>query len=125
MTIERAGTESEARIPAQGEEGSGYLAENEDFLVQVPVDSVCVVDEVAQQLAVLRGGHDEDLFGPVVQDELVRELAVLKISLMAPVGVHVGDLPNPYGLLGVLHAQGLSPYVGCMDERFLTRWTPS
>jgi hypothetical protein len=34
------------------------LAEDEDFLVEVPVDGVGVVDEVPQDLGVVGGGHD-------------------------------------------------------------------
>src|SRR5215218_2408276 len=37
------------------------LAEDEDFLVEVPVEDVGVVDEVPQDLRVVSGGHDEDL----------------------------------------------------------------
>src|SRR5829696_9047008 len=35
------------------------LAEDEDFLVEVPVDGIGVVDEVPQDFGVVRGGHDD------------------------------------------------------------------
>jgi hypothetical protein len=54
------------------------------------------VDKIPQDLRVVCGGHDQSLLGPVVQDQLVRELAFLQRSLAAPVGVDVGDLPNLY-----------------------------
>jgi hypothetical protein len=68
------------------------------------------VDKIPQDLRVVCGGHDQSLLGPVVQDRLVRELAVLQRSLAALVGVDVGDLPNLYRLLGVLLAQGEPPH---------------
>jgi len=82
------------------------------------VEGVRVVDEVPQDLRVVGGGHDQGLSGPVVQDELVGELAVLQfalasspwlVRLAAPVGVCVGDLGNLYRLLGVPSAQGEPP----------------
>jgi hypothetical protein len=88
---------------------SVYLAENDDLLLSVPIEGVRVMDEVPQDLGVVGGGHDEGLLGPVVQDQLVRELAVLERSLAAPVGVDVGDLPDLYRLLGVLLTQGQPP----------------
>ena|SRR4028119_1918664 len=72
---------------------------------------------------IVDGGHNEDLLGPVVEDELVGELAVLKRPLAAPVGVDVGDLPDLYGLLDVLPTQGLSPRVGVVDGVLLTHPT--
>ena len=68
------------------------------------------MDKIPQDLRVVCGGHDQSLLGPVVQDRLVRELAVLQRSLAALVGVDVGDLPNLYRLLGVLLAQGEPPH---------------
>ena len=68
------------------------------------------MDKIPQDLRVVRGGHDQSLLGPVVQDRLVGELAVLQRSLAALVGVDVGDLPNLYRLLGVLLAQGEPPH---------------
>src|SRR3712207_6229761 len=88
--------------PARRVSGSVYLAEDDDLLLGVPVEGVGVVDEVAQDLGVVRGGHDERLLGSVVQDQLVGELAVLEGTLAAPVGVDVGDLPHLYGRLGLL-----------------------
>jgi hypothetical protein len=79
------------------------------------------VEEVSQELGVVRGRHNEDLLGSVVQDELVGELAVLKLSLVAPVGVDVGDLADLYTLLGVLLARGEPPRAGVVDEGLLTR----
>jgi hypothetical protein len=64
-----------------------YFAEDQDFVVQIVVDGV------------VGCGHDQGFFGAVVEDELVGELAWLVEALAAPVGVHVGDLPDPYGLL--------------------------
>ena len=58
--------------------GSGYLAEDEHLLLKVSVEGLRVVDEVAQHFGV-GGGHNEGLLGPVVQDQLVRELAVLEV----------------------------------------------
>jgi hypothetical protein len=43
---------------------------------------------------------------------------------VAPVGVHVGDLADPYGPLGVLLARGLPPRVEFMDDVLLTRSSP-
>ena len=88
--------------PARKVGGSVYLAEDYDLFLDVPVEGVRVVDEVAQHLGVVGGGHDEGLLGPIVEDELVGELAVLKRPLAAPVRVDVGDLPDLYGLLDVL-----------------------
>ena len=102
----------------------GYLAEDDHILVQVPVEGVSIVDEVAQHLGVVGGGHDECFLGSVVEDQLVAELAVLVIALVAPVGVHVGDLADPYGPLGVLLARGLPPRVEFMDDVLLTRSSP-
>jgi hypothetical protein len=59
-----------------------------------------------RSLGVVGGGHDEGLLGPIVEDQLVGELAVLKVPLVAPVRVDVGDLAYPDGLLGVLLTQG-------------------
>jgi hypothetical protein len=59
-----------------------------------------------KNLGVVGGGHDEGLLGPTVEDQLVGELAVLKVPLVAPVRVDVGDLAYPDGLLGVLLTQG-------------------
>ena len=101
--------------PARKVGGSVYLAEDDDLFLGVPVEGVRVVDEVAQHLRVVCGGHDEGFFGPVIQDQLVGELAVLELSLVAPVGVDVGDLPDLSGLLGVLLAQGQPPRVGVVD----------
>src|SRR5215217_209611 len=95
--------------PAQSIGGSVHLAEDDDLFLGVPIEGVCVVDEVSQDLRVVCGGHDKGLLGPVVQDELVGELAVLKRSLAAPVGVDVGDLAYLYRLLSVLLAQGGPP----------------
>ena len=89
--------------------GSAYLAEDEDLLIQVPVDGVGVVEEVPQDLGVVGGGHDEGFLGPIVEDQLVGELAVLQVPLVAPVGVDVGDVAYPDGQLGVLLAQGQPP----------------
>ena len=55
-----------------------YLAEDDDFLVQVPEEGVRVVDEVPQNLRVVGGGHDHGLLGPVVEYQLVGKLAVLQ-----------------------------------------------
>src|SRR5215211_1477356 len=96
------------------------IAEDEDFLVEVPVDGIGVVDEVPQDLRVVCGGHDQCLLGPVVQDQQVRELAVLQRSLATPVGVDVRNLADPYRLLGVLPAQGDPPYVGSKGLATLT-----
>jgi hypothetical protein len=60
------------------------------------------VEQVPQDLSVIRSDPDNELFGPVVEDELVGELAGLSSLLGAPVGVDVGDLPNLDGLLGLL-----------------------
>src|ERR687890_468390 len=92
--------------PRQSISGSVYLAEDDDLFVGVPVERVRVVDKISQDLRIVCGGHDESLFGPVVQYQLIRELTVLKRSLAAPVGVDVGDLTNLNCLLGVLLAQG-------------------
>src|ERR671916_1020870 len=89
--------------------GSIHLAEDDDLLLGVPVERVRIVEKIPQDLRVVCSGHDQSLLGPVVQDQLVRELAVLQRSLIAPVGVDVGDLPNLYRLLGVLLAQGEPP----------------
>src|SRR3712207_381325 len=75
--------------PAQSIGGSGHLAEDDDLLIGVPIEGVRIVDKVAQDLRSVCGGHDQGLLGPIVQDELIRELAVLKRSLAAPVGVDV------------------------------------
>ncbi len=44
------------------------VAEDEDLSLHVPVDGVRVVEEVPQHLGIVRGGHDQGLLGPVVQD---------------------------------------------------------
>jgi hypothetical protein len=67
------------------------------------------VYKIAQDLRIVCSGHDESLLGPVVQYQLVGELAVLQRSLTAPIGVDVGDLADLYRLLGVLLAQGEPP----------------
>jgi hypothetical protein len=113
------GTRPDACLPGSEGGRSGYLAEDEDLFLKVPVDGLGVVDKVAQNLRVVGGGHDEGLLGPVVEDELVGELAVLEVSLVAPVGVDVGDLPDLYRSLGVLLAQGWPPRVGVVDGGFL------
>src|SRR5918994_2745013 len=95
--------------PAQSLGGSVYLAEDNDLLICVPVERVRVVDKIAQDLRIVCGGHDQCLLGPVVQYQLVGELAVLEMSLAAPVGVDVGDLAYLYSLLGALLAQGEPP----------------
>ena len=64
------------------------------------------MEEVPQDLGVVGGGHDEGLLGPIVEDQLVGELAVLQVPLVVPVRVDVGDLAYPDGLLGVLLTQG-------------------
>src|SRR5687768_1219711 len=43
---------------ARSARGSVYLAEDDDLIVEVPVECVGVVDEVPQNLGVVRGGHD-------------------------------------------------------------------
>jgi hypothetical protein len=83
-------------VPARSISGSVYLSEDDDLLLGVPIERVRIVDKISQDLRVVCGGHDQSLLGPVVQDQLVRELAVLQRSLAAPVGVDVGDLPNLY-----------------------------
>jgi hypothetical protein len=100
------------------------LAEDEDFLVEVPVDGIGVVDEVPQDLRVVCGGHDECLLSPVLQDQQVRELAILQRSLATPVGVDVRHLADPIRLLGVLLAQGEPPYVGSKGLASLTPYPP-
>ncbi len=67
------------------------------------------MDKIAQDLRIVCSGHDESLLGPVVQYQLVGELAVLQRSLTVPIGVDVGDLADLYRLLGVLLAQGEPP----------------
>src|SRR5687768_3096799 len=82
--------------PAQSIGGSVHLAEDDDLLLGVPIERVCVVDKISQDLRIVCSGHDESLLGPIVQDELIRELAVLQRSLTAPIGVDVGDLADLY-----------------------------
>ncbi len=65
------------------------------------------MEQVPQDFGVVCGDPDDELFGPVVEDELVGELAGLSSLLRAPVGVDVGDLPNLDRLLGVLLLTGL------------------
>src|SRR5215204_6839004 len=90
--------------------GLVHLAEDDDLLLGVPIERVRVVDKIPQDLRIVCGGHDKGLLGAVVQYQLVGELAVLKRSLAAPVGVDVGDLPNLYGSFGVLLAHGQPPH---------------
>jgi hypothetical protein len=75
------------------------------------------VDKIAQDLRIVCSGHDESLLGPVVQYQLVGELAVLQRSLTAPIGVDVGDLADLYRLLGVLLAQGEPPPILFIGSR--------
>ena len=116
----RKGRSPERRTPTQIATGSGYPAEDHDLFLEVPVEGLRVVDEVAQHLGVVCGGHDEGFLGPVIQDQLVGELAVFNLSLVAPVGVDVGDLSDLYTLLGVLLARGEPPRVSVTDEELLT-----
>jgi putative flippase GtrA len=104
---------------------SGYLTEDEDLALYVPVDGVRVVDEVPQDLGVVGCGHNEGLLGPVVEDQLVGELAVLQWALAAPVGVDVGDLPDLDGRLGLpflavllAHVRA-PPYLRCPTAVFV------
>src|SRR5918997_2224823 len=102
-----------------------YLAEYENLVLGVPVEGVRVVDEVPEQLAILRRGHDKDLLGPVVEDQLVGKFALLQRSLVAPVGVDVGHLPNHYSLLGVLLRHGsYLLFASSPDEPLLPTRTP-
>src|SRR5215217_2549806 len=96
------------------------LVEDENFLVEVPVEGIGIVDQVPQDLRVVCGGHDKCLLSPVLQDQQVRELAVLQRSLATPVGVYVRHLANPFRLLGVLLTQGEPPYVGSKGLATLT-----
>src|SRR5918994_4264929 len=104
--------------------GSVYLAEDDDLILSIPVECVRIVDEVPQDLGIVCGGHNKGLLGPVVENQLVGELAVLQWSLATPVGVHVGDLPDLYCLLGVLLAQGDPPRIGIVGRVLLTHPTP-
>ena len=60
------------------------------------------MEQVPQDLGVVRRDPDNEFFGPVVEDELVGELARPFSFLGAPVGVNVGNLPNLDRLLGLL-----------------------
>jgi hypothetical protein len=64
------------------------------------------VDQVPEQLAILCRGHDQDLLGTIIEDQLIRKLAGFQWSLVAPVGVDVGYLPDHDRLLGVLLRHG-------------------
>jgi hypothetical protein len=61
------------------------------------------VDKIAQDLRIVCSGHDESLLGPVVQYQLVGDLAVLQRSLTVPIGVDVGDLADLYRSSSSLH----------------------
>ena len=78
--------------------GSGYLAEDEHLLLKVSVEGLRVVDEVAQHFGV--GG------GPRCPGSAGKRTCRSGGPLVTPVGVDVGNLPDPYGLLGVLLAHG-------------------
>jgi hypothetical protein len=54
-------------------------------------------------------GPPSGLLRPRCSGLAARELAILHLALAAPVGVHVGYLPDPYRLLGVLLARRQSP----------------
>src|SRR5919112_4081982 len=96
-----------------------YLPEYEDLVLRVPVQGLCVVDKVPQHLGVVRRGQDEGFLGPVIEDQLIRELAVLQLTFIIPVGVDVGHLPNLDLLLRVLLRHGLPPRLGWLVRGLL------
>jgi hypothetical protein len=81
---------------------SVYVAQDEDPTLHVEEELVGVLDEVPYHLGVLGRGPKYVLLGPVVQDELERELAGLAPLALVEVGVDVGYLPDLDRFLGLL-----------------------
>src|SRR5215210_4301032 len=88
-----------------------YAPEDQDLPAHVEVDLVGELEELYQDIRVLRLGTDGVLLGPVVQYQLVRELAGPAALLLAPVRVQVGDLAHHDALFGVLFSHSCPPVV--------------
>src|ERR671917_2018395 len=71
-----------------------YVSEDQDLPAHVEVDLVGELEELHQYVGVLGIGPDRILFGAVIQDELVRELAGRSTLLLAPVRMYISDLTD-------------------------------